>query len=541
MSSLFLLIDRFLPRKLQTKLSLLVTGLLIFLVSLIGALFSDFAEDLLREQIGRKALEMAYSVAFNPLIISGVETKDSASVQKFTEALRDPTGAEYIVVGDRNQIRLAHPDPEKIGRHFVGGDLDAALDEGRAYVSEAVGTLGPSLRGIVPVRNEQGSVIGFVAVGYLLKDIESQVRAKQREILGYVAIVLLFGVVGASLIARGLKAAIMGLEVHEIAALFRERNAIIGAIHEGIIAVDGDGCLTFVNQAAREYLGELRDSDLRGKPLAEICPSPDLNAALTGGARLLDREMTLAERPMLVNFMPLDKPGSGFVASFRPKDELARLTRELSHMQEYSELLRAQTHEYSNKLHTIAGLIQLGAHQEALDLVTREVSGYQELVKNLAEAVADPVVAAVILGKYNRARELKVELQFDPQNSFTDLPAGLDPEPLVTILGNLLDNAFDAVRGRGGQALVRLYLTDLGPDLVIEIEDSGPGVAADIADSLFESGVTTKSGDGHGTGLALVRRAVARLHGQITFGEGELGGALFTVIIPKKQGQNHGN
>jgi sensor histidine kinase regulating citrate/malate metabolism len=221
------------------------------------------------------------------------------------------------------------------------------------------------------------------------------------------------------------------------------------------------------------------------------------------------------------------------VASFRPKDELDRLSRELSHVQEYSELLRAQTHEYSNKMHTIAGLIQLGAHQEALDLVMTEASGYQLLIRNLAETVADPVIAGVILGKYNRACELKIELEFDAQNSFTDLPPELEREPLVTILGNLLDNAFDAVRDGNGKPLVRLYLIDLGPDLILEVEDSGPGVAADLADSLFEAGVTTKSGTGRGTGLALVKRAVASLGGQITYSDGELGGALFTVIIPK--------
>ncbi|HMB15653.1 MAG TPA: hypothetical protein VKN62_04990, partial [Pelovirga sp.] len=239
MNALFQLIDRFLPRRLQVKLSLLVTILLIVLVSLIGALFSDFSERTLREQLGRKALDIAQSVAMNPLIIEGIEKRDVASVQSFAEQLRDVTRAEYVVVGDREGIRLSHPQPDRIGKAFVGGDLGPALTEGRSYVSAAIGTLGPSLRGITPVFDDDGHIIGFVAVGYLTSQINDQIRSQRNEIIGYVGVVLLFGVFGATLIARGLKAAIMGLEVHEIGALFKERSAIIGAVREGIIAVDG--------------------------------------------------------------------------------------------------------------------------------------------------------------------------------------------------------------------------------------------------------------------------------------------------------------
>jgi len=527
------LIDRFLPRRLETKLSLLVTALLILLVSLIGALYSDSAETLMREQIGQKALEVAESVAINQQIREGLLAKEAGRVQPVAEAIRQATGAEYVVVGDKNEIRFSHPDPTKIGRQFVGGDLDGALREGRSYASQAVGTLGPSLRGIVPIHDRQGRIVGFVAVGYLISNIDQMIHDKQLEILGYAGIVLLFGVFGAGVIARGLKAAIMGLEVHEIAALFHERDAIISAIREGIIAVDGDGQLTFVNSAALGYLGAADAQELRGKSLADVCPCPDLAVALAAGEKQFDQEMVLQNRPMIVNVLPLGPERGGLVASFRPKDELDRVSRELSHVQEYSELLRAQTHEYSNKMHTIAGLLQLGAQQEALDLVMTEASGYQQLIRNLAEAVPDPVIAGVILGKYNRACELKVKLEFDPQNSFADLPPELEREPLVTILGNLIDNAFDAVRERGGKQLVRLFLTDLGPDLIIEVEDSGTGVAAAVADNLFDPGVTTRNGSGRGTGLALVQRAVESIDGQITYSDGELGGTLFTVIIPK--------
>jgi two-component system CitB family sensor kinase/two-component system sensor histidine kinase DcuS len=169
-----------------------------------------------------------------------------------------------------------------------------------------------------------------------------------------------------------------------------------------------------------------------------------------------------------------------------------------------------------------------------------EASGYQELIRTLARAVPDPVVAGIILGKFNRARELKIDFRLDPESTFADLPPQLEREHLVTVLGNLLDNAFEAVREAGGEGGVRLFLTDLGPDLIIEVEDSGRGVSPAVADRLFEKGVTTHRNAGRGMGLYLLRRALDALGGEITFAKGELGGALFTVIIPKGRNENRG-
>ncbi len=540
-NSLLERIDRLLPRNLQVKISLLVTTLLFILISLISVLFSDFTETTLREQIGRKAVEVAHTVALNPIVRQGLKSSSPADVQKIAEGVRRKTSAEFVVVGDRDGIRLSHPDPEKIGRPFVGGDIGPALELGKSYASQSVGTLGPSLRGIVPVQEVDGSILGFVAVGYLLSDIEAAVTAKRREMYGYVAVVLLFGIFGAAVIAAGLKSAIFGLEPREIAALFLERNAIIGAIREGIIAVDGNGNLTTVNHAARAYLAKTREEDLRGLPLKGVCSCPEMEKALDEGRQILDREMPIAGRTMIVNIIPLPGEARGAVASFRPKDELDRLSRELTRMQEYSEMLRAQTHEHSNKLHTIAGLIQIGAHQEALELVMTEASGYQDLIRSLTEAVPDPLLAGIILGKFNRARELKINFALDPDSSLADIPPYLNREHLVTILGNLLDNAFEAVREFTGERKVRLFLTDLGTDLIIEVEDSGPGVAEEVAQSLFDKGVTTKGHLDRGIGLYLVRQALDALGGEITFARSALGGALFTAIVPKNRQQKRKN
>ncbi len=532
MNSILAWAGRFIPRGLQLRLSLLVSALLFLLAILIGAVSSDSIRGIMLHQIENKTLVVAEAVALNPIVVEGIEKRDPTRIQELAEQVRRASFAEYVVVADRQGIRYSHPVPERIGQEFVGGDYQAAVNEGRSYVSLAVGTLGPSMRGFVPVRNAGGEIIGFVAVGHLQDEIEAQVYAQQRKIIGYAAVVLLFGVLGAGYIGKSFKTAIFGLEPHEIAALFEERNAIIESIREGVVAVDGAGRLTLVNHAARRYLDLAPDEDLRGRHLSEISACREMEQALAEKRRANDREIYIADRAMIVNILPLG-PVSGAVASFRPKDEIDRLARKLLHMQEYSDLLRAQTHEYSNKLHTVAGLIQIGAHQEALELVMNEASGYQELLNTLAEAIPDPVVAGLILGKFNRARELKINLKLDPDSSFADIPPHIDRAGLVTILGNLLDNAFEAAREAEEAADVRLFLTDLGLDLIIEVEDSGRGIPARIADSLFERGVTTHEGPGRGVGLYLVHRAVEAAAGSISFGQGELGGALFTVSIPK--------
>lgn len=494
----------------QLRLSLLVIALLVVLVSLIGVLSSDSIREILTYQIGRKTLVLARAVAFNPTIRVGLETRNPEVVQAMTEEIRRTTGAAYVVVGDRQGTRYSHPHSERIGLGFVGGDLERVIEYGEygeSYVSSVVGTLGPSMRDFSPVRNDLGEVLGLVAAGYLNNEIEAEVHAQQRKVLGYVVVVLLLGAFGAAWIAKTFKAAIFGLEPHEIATLFEERNAIIEAIREGVVAVDGRGRLTLVNQAARRYLGRDSQEDLRSCQLTEICPCREMGEALAVRERVLDWEISVADRPMIVNVLPL-KGGeavTGAVASFRPKDELDQLSRKLLHMQEYSELLRAQTHEYSNKLHTIAGLIQIGAHREALDLIMAETSGYQDLMQTLAEAVPDPVLAGIILGKFNRARELKINLLLERDSSFADLPPQLERSHLVTVIGNLLDNSFEAVRELGENGEVRLFLTDLGLDLIIEVEDTGPGIAPEVAESLFEKGMTTHGGTGRGMGLYLVR------------------------------------
>ena len=248
-----------------------------------------------------------------------------------------------------------------------------------------------------------------------------------------------------------------------------------------------------------------------------------------------DQEMMIKEEEVIVNRVPiLEKEHvSGVVSSFRRAQDIDRLVQELTSIREYSQALRAQTHEYSNKLHTLAGLIQIGATKEALELIGRESSGYNALLRQLSDQIQDPFLSAIIVGKYHRAMELKTELALDPESWMSNIGHSSRSEKIVTILGNLLENALEASASSGEQKKVCLSMTDVGNELIFEVEDSGSGISEDQQKSIFDEGFTTKTGTGRGIGLQLVQKNLIQLEGHLTVGESSLGGARFTAYIPK--------
>jgi sensor histidine kinase regulating citrate/malate metabolism len=420
---------------------------------------------------------------------------------------------------------------------MVGGDNAPALEEGRSYISKAVGTLGPSIRGKTPILTDDGDIIGIVSVGYLIEDVKTIIRQQQRPVYFYIVVLIVVGIWGAVIIAGKFKSAIFGLEPEEIARLFTERSAVLESIREGIIAIDNKANITMANQATLDNLELETDSEIIGRKLDDLFPRTGMMKVLETGQPLFDRMVVIGDNEMIFNMVPITHDGKvgGVVATFRRKDEIDILARELSHVREYSEMLRAQTHEYSNKLHTLAGLIQIEANQEALDLVSKETSGYQSIIGFLTSAVSDPLLSGIILGKYNRAQEMKVDFSVDEGSSLADVPQWISSGKIITILGNLLDNALEAANGEGGRSrAIRLSMTDMGNNIIIEVEDSGFGVTEGEEEKIFRPGISSKERPHGGMGLHLVKQALESLEGNITIGASELGGALFTVIIPKE-------
>ncbi|PAV30929.1 ATPase [Virgibacillus profundi] len=519
---------------LQTKILVLIIGLILLITILLTGINAYFESRDIEEQIGERALHVATTISFMPSVKEAFEMEHPEEViQPIAEEVREFIGAEFIVVGNRDSIRVAHPDEEKIGKHMVGGDNDRALIHEEYYTSKATGSLGPSLRGKAPIFNNQDEIVGIVSVGFMVEDIKSIVFNKLLKISGASFLVLIIGILGGIFLARDIRKDTFGLEPYQIASLYRDRTAILSSIKEGVIAIDKDGKINLMNESAQKILGLSRDN--LNKKIEEVFPNTKMYNVLLSGDVIKDDEMTLNNRQVIVNRTPIieDSKVVGVVASFRDKTELNEMINTLSEVRKYSEDLRAQTHEYTNKLYVLSGLLQLGHYKEAIELIQIEsrLTGSQN--KILLGQINDRTVQAILLGKIGKASEKKIDFEIEP-NSYLDLlPNRIDMGKLITILGNLIDNALEAVENNDHKHVV-FFATDLGEDIVFEIADNGAGITDDMLTQIFEQGFSTKDKENRGYGLAIVKETINELQGQIEVHNQPGGGTVFSVFIPKQ-------
>ncbi|KQU63621.1 ATPase [Bacillus sp. Leaf406] len=518
---------------LQTKLLVLILTLLSSVILLLSGTFAYFESKETEQEVGQLALQVATTVSLIPGIREAFHTEDPAKIiQPMTIQMKEQVGAEFIVVGNKDSIRYSHTQQEKIGKRMVGGDNDRALINGEYYTSKAVGSMGPSLRGKAPIFDDNGKIIGLVSVGFLEEDIHTLFIHKLRT-YGIVSIlVLVAGAVGAVLLAKNIRRDTHGLEPKEIAALYRERNAILLSIKEGIIAVDEKGLITMMNNSARKLLGVSgRKTQV---PVQEVIPNTEMYDIQRNDIYENDQEMLLNGKVVIVNRTPImDKNGIvGAVASFREKTEVTEMINTLSEVRQYSEDLRAQTHEFTNKLYAISGLLQLEEYEEAIDLIHSEADVHGSQNRIVFEQIHDRKVQAILLGKIGKASEYKVTFSIDPTSFLKPLPKRVAMSDLITILGNIMDNAFDAVAHEETRT-VTFFTTDIGKDIVFEVADTGAGIPDGV--DVFQRGVSSKQGKNRGVGLALVKETVTRLGGTIEVHVPKSGGTVFTVFIPKEE------
>ncbi|WP_417526734.1 ATP-binding protein [Marinomonas shanghaiensis] len=532
--------------KLKTRMTLVLGLMALLQTGFLGLFALNHLNESLEEQVAERALQVAKTIAVMPEIIAAVKASDTPFLQPLSLQLAETTHARFVVIGDKNGLRLSHPTPERIGKPMNDDDEDGmggeynnpALLDGRAYVQKATGSLGVSIRGKTPIIDPSGEIVGIVSVGFILDTVESILARYRTTLLIAILSAFMISVLIALWFASHFKKAIFGLEPEQIGLLFEERNATLESIREGIVAINAEGIITTFNRAALNTLGLSNKDSLLGQPIQKVLPDSQMISVLENGQPQFDQEVWLGEACFITNRLPVrqDDRIIGVVSSFRPKDELDMVSRKLTRIRQYADSLRSQTHEYSNKLHTIAGLIQIGATKEALALIGQETENHQALIDLLVAAIPDPVLAGCLLGKYNRARELGLRLIIDSESHMTDIPMHIPRELLVSVIGNLLDNAFEATlshTGAGGD--VSLTMTDLGNDLIFEIEDQGAGIPVEEQARIFERGVSTKGEPNRGIGLHLVNQLLTRMGATIIIEPADLCGSRFTVYIPKKK------
>ena len=470
------------------------------------------------------------SLITSPLVLEAVTGNDPTAVlQPYVERIRAKTGTSFITVMAPDRTRFTHPDPAEIGRPFIG-TIAPALD-GRTLTETYTGTLGPSVRTTGPVIDDQGRVVALVSAGITVAAIGRDLTAALPGIVGTAVVTLAVGAVGSWVLSRRLRRQTHGLSPARLARLVDYHHAALHAVREGLLLVDDDGRVQLANDEARRLL-EVRD-DPAGRPIAELGLPAELTEALAGRRPVADEVFATGSRVVVVNQAPTRSDGrsAGTVVTLRDRTELQAVTGERDNIRAFAESLRAQAHEAANRLHTTVSLVELGRPQDAVEFATAELASAQRLTDRVVDAVGEPVLAALLLGKTAIAHERGVLLDIDPGTAVG--PIGIPGGDLVTIVGNLLDNAIDAALQGDPPREVRLAAWENAGRLEIRVEDSGPGLTEEQAAHVFERGWTTKttsSAHGRGLGLALVQQAVHRNGGRVTCRPGP--GAEFCVSLP---------
>jgi two-component system, CitB family, sensor kinase len=515
-------------RTLASQMLLGILGVLLVTTAVGALLYGRLARETLDSQYEERARTAADMVAALADVQRAVAAGDPQNqLQPLAQHLGERAGLTYIVITDRTGLRFSHPNPELVGQRL---EEPVATLDGHDHVGVDNGSLGRSANGKAPIVDASGQVIGQVSVGILETEVASEASAVVPTILEYSALALLVGTVAALLMARALKRLTFGLELRQIAALLQEREAMLYGIHEGVIGLDTEGRVRLINDQARRLL-HIHENAI-GRRLSDLLPPGRLRGVLAGEVPGTDHRVITDDALLVINRRPAVVAGrdAGSVATLQDRTELEGLVRRMNAISGLTDALRAQQHEFVNRLHVLGGLLDLGEYEEARRYLT--VLGRDDLAsaEALRARIAPPALAALLVAKQAVAKEHGVDLVVT-EDSYLDAPEALTLT-LTTVLGNLVDNAIEAVAATEPPRTVTVDLRD-DDGVSVEVVDTGPGVPPADADRVFADGYTTKTavdGGRRGVGLALVRRVVRRAGGTVDVTPGSNG--RFTVHLP---------
>ena len=527
---------RLTARRLSTQVVILTVAILVVTMAAGFAVVGWNMQRQFAAQYEGRALSVAQTLAADRSVVSQVVGgRPGGELQRLATQVRAETGALFVVITNAEGIRYTHPTPELIGKPISYPDPEPTTAEpfltGRPFTGIEQGTLTLEAVGKVPLWKD-GKLVGEVSVGFKASSISQQLAGALPSLAIYLLLVLAGGVLAALGLARRLKRQTFGLELGEIAALLQEREAMLHGIKEAVLGYDSSEKILLANDAARHLLG-LPPAFL-GRPLRNMLPPGRVADVVTGEVVGSDLLVVHGDRILVANRMPIRRNGRqqlGWVVTFQDRTESESLKRQLDEVTGLTETLRAQSHEFANRLHTLVGLVELGHTEEAVKFVTDLTAARGELTDQLVEAISEPKLAALILAKMSLAGERGVRLRVMPDSRIGQGITGVTE--VLTVVGNLVDNAIDAAAQAAGEREVELSLIATEPDLLVRVRDSGPGVPPDLRDRIFTDGVTTKAsaaGARRGLGLALVRQIVERRGGTISVGQD--GGAVFTAMLP---------
>lgn len=548
---------------LAAQVLLLQLGVIAVLLTAVGVLAVRQATDEFAEQRGAQMRSVAEYIAVQDGLRAAlsrvVDGEDPAgplpsALAPFADRGVSLGGATDVAViaADGDHRVLGATDPSRVGRPADLGSSDAVL--GRGWTGDVRVDGQRRVAAHAPVIAADGRTLAIVSSEEAYPSAFDRLSEAGPALVPYVGVAAVLGLLGAWLVARLVRSSTRGLGARDLAHLADQREALLHAIREGVVGVDTDGRVTVMNDAAREALGVHGHPE--GRLVADLGLDPAVVVLLTDPeAEVVDALAAVGPRVLVLNRRAASAQGRGIgtVTTLRDRTELLALQGQLSSNLSITDTLRAQTHEFDNRLHTISGLLQLGEVQEAVALVGTLARHRAASAEHVTSRLHDAPVAALVLAKHARADERGVQLELDPGSHLPALPRDLSAD-LTTVVGNLVDNAIEACSG-GLEPLVEVWLRSDEDAVHLRVRDNGPGVEADRRDEVFARGVTTKpvatgAVGGRGVGLALVRSLCrqrggevvldgagpgARPHGDTARG----GGAEFRVRLPLPTGVVH--
>jgi two-component system, CitB family, sensor kinase len=523
-------------RRLSLAGQLLALQVVIICVVLVGVAAVTVAQSTQRAQEteGRRALAVAETLANARIFREAVDEGGVAYVRFAAESTRAVSDSASVVVALRDRRVIASEDPGQLGDRYPVGDSDVL--EGRAWVGEREVAGSPAAVAMVPVlTGPRREADGFVVVTRLYPSVLDGLAAAAPNLLTYLGLASVIGIGGSLLVARRVKRQTLGMEPTEIAGLVEHRDAMLHGIREGVVGLDLRGRVTLISDEAIRLLRI--PGDALGRTLEDLGVGEEMRDALLTGEVERDRAVASAGRVLVVNRLPITSRGRpiGSVTTLRDRTELLELRRELDLTRHVTDTLRAQAHEFSNRLHTIAGLIELGEADEAVRFVHRISDSRSELIGAVTDVVLDPSVAALLIAKVSQATELGVDLRIAPDSALPVLEGELSAD-VATVVGNLVDNALDAAAA-SAQRWVEVAVGLVDGEVEVVVQDSGPGVPPGMEREVFRRGVSTKTAAGRtgaggerGIGLSLVHLVCTRRGGEVTASSD--GVSTFTARLP---------
>lgn len=504
------------------KIVLLTFFIIAFSFLVAGILLLSNLAQKNEQTLGHRAMLIARTISDLPDIHKQLEHNDiklaQTNINQMVHEIKIINQAQYIVVMNMDRIKLSHPSPNQLGQKSLSTDLEAAFSE-NYYISKANGEQGKVVRAFVPILNDAKQQIGVVVVGFTLPTFGGIIQENLNEIIFAILLSVLFSIWGAHTLGRHIKHQMFGLEPQEIAKIYVERTETFNAMHEGIIAVDKQLNITIFNKKASRILGvEGNPTKYIGKYIYDVLPDTRLPEIVESGRPVYNQEIYVNNHSILSNRIPIFVNGKtvGAVAVFKDLTDFKQLAEELTGVKAFVQALRIQTHEYKNKLHTIAGLLQLGHHQHAMDYLSQVTIQHEEVTKFLNERIYNENISGLLLSKISRGNELGIHVKIDEKSQLTRFPELLDHHDFVLLFGNLIENAFDALIGVNiDYKEVLISIDDNDGMLAIMVSDNGIGIREEDLTRIFENGFSTKQNANRGIGLFLVHEIIKKGNGTI--------------------------